>query len=387
MTMTEMLQRLLAVCVVSSFITMMILLSFSPDLAIIRPRAFSIDDNFGGGVHPTYAPPPTSASLRSSVSSRDLGSKNVPPPLQSPPPLPQWMNASRPIYLHIHMAKTAGTEHNGMLAHGYERVCGHKGYSYDAYQANVRFQKSGSTNVNAHTVRDLYSTHIDTAYGRHRVPPQVMDEIGYENCDYISNELPWTYWYEKLPLRWYAQHNISVEFHIPCRDPIDHLMSQCNYMNVNFQCPTSTTLLAREVDKCVIEMNRFSYKLIAQFERLEKSIGLRFRFTCFDALPLEPYLNYMTSSHDGGGGRLQPKRVVSSSSDNNNDYSHRPSNSKRNKNAECIWQQSVDYQDTLRKMLLDRFDYYRFCDQCRGSDHDLLFASSVPAPDNVNMAQ
>ncbi len=30
------------------------------------------------------------------------------------------------IYGHVHMAKTGGTELNGLLAMGYERVCGHK---------------------------------------------------------------------------------------------------------------------------------------------------------------------------------------------------------------------------------------------------------------------
>ena len=39
-------------------------------------------------------------------------------------------------YGHIHMAKTAGTTLNSMLALNFERVCGHKGYSFDYYQAN-----------------------------------------------------------------------------------------------------------------------------------------------------------------------------------------------------------------------------------------------------------
>ena len=36
----------------------------------------------------------------------------------------------------LHMAKTAGTTINGQLANQFERVCGNKGWSYDAYQAN-----------------------------------------------------------------------------------------------------------------------------------------------------------------------------------------------------------------------------------------------------------
>ena len=41
------------------------------------------------------------------------------------------------IYGHVHMAKTAGTEINGMLSMRYERICGTKGYSYDATPTNA----------------------------------------------------------------------------------------------------------------------------------------------------------------------------------------------------------------------------------------------------------
>ena len=40
------------------------------------------------------------------------------------------------IFGHIHVAKTGGSSINVMLANKFERVCGHKGYSYDAYADN-----------------------------------------------------------------------------------------------------------------------------------------------------------------------------------------------------------------------------------------------------------
>ena len=43
------------------------------------------------------------------------------------------------VYVHIHMAKTGGSYVNGALALNYERACGEKGNSYDAYQANRRY--------------------------------------------------------------------------------------------------------------------------------------------------------------------------------------------------------------------------------------------------------
>jgi hypothetical protein len=357
---------------------MMILISFSPEFSTV-PRCVTV----GTTARPINDAPyqDKNAPFLSSSVSRNVYNKNHetnPPPMilphqqqqQAAAPialLPQWMNASRPVYLHIHMAKTAGTEHNGIFANRFERVCGHKGYSYDAYQTNERFRNSGATNVNFHSIRDIYSVHIDKAYSRHRVPPQTMDEIGYEDCDYISNELPWTFWHEKIPLRRYAAHNISVEFHIPCRDPLDHLMSQCNYMGVTFQCNqnnnnNNAVELAKEVDKCVIEMNRFSFQLLDQFDQLHQTIGLQSSFACFNAIPLAPYIDYMTD-------RLQPKRFAS-------DYTHRPSNQRRHRKDECIWHQSAAEQETLRQYLIARFDYYRFCDQCLGTTNDLLFRSS-----------
>jgi hypothetical protein len=40
------------------------------------------------------------------------------------------------IFGHVHVAKTGGSSINVMLANKFERVCGHKGYSYDAYADN-----------------------------------------------------------------------------------------------------------------------------------------------------------------------------------------------------------------------------------------------------------
>ena len=80
------------------------------------------------------------------------------------------------LYGHVHMAKTGGTSLNGILANTFERVCGHKGYSYDAFQDNERakiLEKEGQR------IRPQ---------GRSKVKPLIMKEIGFEECDYISQE-------------------------------------------------------------------------------------------------------------------------------------------------------------------------------------------------------
>ena len=119
--------------------------------------------------------------------------------------------AASPVVGHVHMAKTAGTSVNGLLASRYERVCGNKGYSYDSYGANLRMAASDG---NPHKVKDSIRTQFQ-GYGRERVPLPVMDEIGFEDCDFISMESNWPFWrrFEDWPL--------PLELHVPCRDPLD----------------------------------------------------------------------------------------------------------------------------------------------------------------------
>ena len=42
------------------------------------------------------------------------------------------------LYAHVHVEETESSHVNEALSLNYERVCGHRGYSYDAYQANLR---------------------------------------------------------------------------------------------------------------------------------------------------------------------------------------------------------------------------------------------------------
>ena len=82
------------------------------------------------------------------------------------------------LYAHLHMAKTAGTTLNGEMAARYERVCGHKGYSYDFYQGNNRTQGEEFAQDSFSKLHGPDGQGVP--YGRGRVPPNLMDEIGYE---------------------------------------------------------------------------------------------------------------------------------------------------------------------------------------------------------------
>ena len=86
------------------------------------------------------------------------------------------------IYGHLHIAKTGGTSLNGILANRFERVCGHKGYSYDAYLANERAKLIADA-ANADSIETITSD-----WSSDKVQFSFMHEIGYEDCDYISTE-------------------------------------------------------------------------------------------------------------------------------------------------------------------------------------------------------
>lgn len=104
-----------------------------------------------------------------------------------------WIRPST-VYGLVHMAKTAGTEINGEWACHFERVCGNKGYSYDILETNRRFQDWRNDPHHEPKVleaqADLHDA-VGKVYGskrnRARVPMEWMQEIGFEDCDYM----PW----------------------------------------------------------------------------------------------------------------------------------------------------------------------------------------------------
>ena len=262
-----------------------------------------------------------------------------------PPPPPT-------IYGHVHMAKTAGTELNGMLALRYERVCGQKGNSYDAVQTNQRARDQGSAST-TYASKDSINR-VQPGYNRGRVPPHIMNEIGYEDCDYISQEVNWTFWTSPSLLDLWR--SFPLELHVPCRNRVDHLLSNCNHKRHQFQCRTvegkiSVAFLRQQIRRCHGSfLNRYSTEL-------ETQIYPNVHVHCYDfGKQFREYLDYMDR-------RLQKRRIQIP-------YFHRDTNDPRNKTMECLWSDNQARQ-TVSDLLLE-LDYYNFCDRCLGTDRDLL---------------
>lgn len=252
-------------------------------------------------------------------------------------------------YGHIHMAKTGGTALNGMLALNYERVCGHKGYSYDYYQHNKRY-KDKDPAINFKQIKDSI-TKIMPGYGFHRgrVPFAVMIEMGFEDCDWISFEKEASMW-GKLFEVWHT----PIELHLPCRDPLDHLLSQCNHNRIQFNCNTDN--LGKEIDNCIMNHDRFNYKLV-NGQLLPNS-----NVMCYDyQVQFTKYIKHMNDI-------LQMKKLQSV-------YIQTETNVVRNKSAECVWGEdstSMELRDNITAYLIQKYDYYSFCDSCIGSERDLF---------------
>jgi len=248
------------------------------------------------------------------------------------------------VFGHLHMAKTAGSEINGLLASRFERVCGNKGYSYDAYQFNKRGEIIGGNHTVKESTGDLVNKQIK-GHNRGRVPLHIMHEIGFEDCDYISLETEWKQWSEISKT---IENNI--ELHIPCREPISHLMSMCNHRKIKFNCTGNPD---KEVGKCLIGFDRFSDALIRD---------VKLDLKCFNPIPIDPYIQYM-------GDRLQQKRKE-------NRYIHRDTNGFRNKDKECIWK-IPEIERKVRDILVKNNRFFHFCDVCMGTEKELLLRNTT----------
>ena len=153
------------------------------------------------------------------------------------------------------------------------------------------------------------------------------------------------------------QKRLVLELHVPCRDPIDHLMSMANHYGskkerVVFNCTgveSDDKLLEREVERAYFDFERFSPSFM-------KKAG-EVRLKCFRAIPVKPYIDYM-------GRFLQTRRISS-------EYYHIETNDKRDKSKECVYKLPANVQQKIRKILVKNHHYMKFCSTCIGSKMQL----------------
>lgn len=249
------------------------------------------------------------------------------------------------LYGHVHMAKTGGTSLNGILANKFDHVCGHKGYSYDAYRDNERAKNQTGAVV----------LPGGSNWSRSRVNPGMMQMIGFENCDYITHEVDWFFWRKEFGKGRF--HGVNMELHVPCRNRIEHLMSMCNYEEydgkLKFQkskiaCDAKTDEeLLDSVKNCFLYLDRYNHALLEEFD--VKCFSFHNQFT--------NYIDHMSTI-------LSHRRFESTP------YVKRETNDVRNKEDECIWYNPM-VREKVDKFLLDKIPYYQFCESCMGSENEI----------------
>lgn len=248
------------------------------------------------------------------------------------------------LFGHVHMAKTGGTSINGILANKFERVCGHKGYSYDAYEDNE------------HAKEIVAAGGTPEPKGRSRVMPDTMNAIGFDDCDYVSNEVSYHWWIRQFGDNQF--HDLKMNLHVPCRDPIDHLMSQCNYEDGKFvkqdlKCDAAT-------DEEYFQSVRDCFVFV--HERFNNELTKHFNVQCYDfKQQFTGYIDYMST-------KLEDRRYQTDA------YIQRETNAPRDKESECIWKRP-DLMEKTRQYLINNVDYYGFCDKCLGSEDELTVST------------
>jgi len=262
----------------------------------------------------------------------------------------------RPVlYGHLHMTQTAGAEINGRLAAQYDRVCGSRGYSVDYYQYNKRLQNSTNHPM---LVDSVSNATLDSTMNRGHVPYYIMQEIGFEDCDWISLEQPWQVWSNILPTLGYIGRNWTLELHVPCRDPLDHLLAMCLENGYELDCYAEN--LSMELKACMMSaMDRFS---------LELEFDSKIQLKCFASLDIDSYIVQLAS-------RLESKRIpaVYVPRGGNDSLTFLDVVDERGSVQwlECFMEHPA-IADEVRQSLLDNFEYFRWCDGCLGSKDDLL---------------
>lgn len=176
----------------------------------------------------------------------------------------------------------------------------------------------------------------------------LLGEIGFEECDWISQETRnWMWWGTNFPNG--KLHGVPVELHVPCREPVDHLMSMCNHGNDIFTCDQASE---EDIGKAVSSCGTIQF-LIRYSNRLRES----FRVRCFGHGNFTSYVEHMSTI-------LSERRFVGS------EYVRWKNNADRNKSDECIWK-NESLREKVKEHLLAVHDYYKFCDECMGSKDEL----------------
>ena len=249
------------------------------------------------------------------------------------------------IYGHVHIAKTAGSGLLNILAYKYERVCSNKANS-------ILLRQSKSD-------REENCYGFGTSWDHRRDFKTRLDE-----CDYVSIERSSSFWTKQS---WSNRH---LELHVPCKDPLELLMSSCFHgpKPSGFDCSDKATLdieqIGKQVKKClkVVEKDGISRRIDFRFDEpfLISALKHNINVKCYNTdLTFGSYLSYMD------------QRLTCRNSTFPTNTMCQTKFSGRNRTSECIWQNEA-LKTQVKKYLLENHFYFAYCKKCLGSSEDLF---------------
>jgi hypothetical protein len=217
----------------------------------------------------------------------------------------------------------------------------------------------------------------------------------------FSSIEPWEAWQKYI-----APQVDNLELHVPCRDPIDHLLSMCNHRGIQFQCdlgekpkpllkgvvakskqsrafghksgrrmvdindagrrqlqsnPNAAFTSFQAIGDPVTTEEQIEACLLVGMDRFHSDLSKISHLKCFSTSATKNYMEFM-------GNVLQPRR-------NTEDFVIRESNRPRDKESECLPKAPFKFQQGVVNYLLEKYHYYQFCNSCIGTEWD-KFASA-----------
>jgi|TARA_B110000971_G_scaffold87188_1_gene89562 hypothetical protein len=254
------------------------------------------------------------------------------------------------VVFHAHIAKTAGSTFNRFVARRYHASCGNKGVSFaqsfkddadanDAADADdhllTRNAVFGFLNQPSLVTGDAHVTESD-----------MFSSWGWHNCALISLEITKDEWADVTDRPSLAGQTKAVM--IPCRDPIDHILSQCNYNHQSFTDIISgeggEQACADALPQCHVGWERYEHSMLEKFDKV-----VLFKYDDFEGV--ERYLDDALPKR-----RLELEHAT--------EFGFYATNTERSTTNERFTDACPE--ETLRKNLLEKWSYYRLCDKFLG---------------------
>ena len=242
------------------------------------------------------------------------------------------------LYGHMHISNTSGLALLDLLAGRYDRVCSNSASSRDF---------------------DHNFTSMDCPDGTD-VPPNTGDwNNNLEECDYVSSQKRFRWWIDT-----HTWDHRPIEMHLPCRDPIDMLVSHCftGEQPKGWDCKPGITVpeIDEQIFRCLgkgdnsILDKQFGLKFLRLLKNREANATVK----CYDDdQTLDHYVDYMDQRLEHREPIVQINMCRAS-----NPYQAA---------AACLYEDE-NLRAKVKRRLLNYYYYFKYCQRCLPTSNNLF---------------